>query len=62
MAETMSVKQMQKVVLDLQKDVEFLKQHLDEVPKEAYVKKIRKIEQRARFLDISDFTNRFKLK
>ena len=60
--QNMTMEELQKEVTNLKGDVEFLKQHLDEEPKEAYVRKIKKIEQRAKFLDVPDFAKKFRLK
>ena len=57
----MSMKELRKEVLNLKKDLEFLKQHLDEEPKEEYVRRIKNIEEKGKFLDIKDFAKRFEL-
>lgn len=60
--ETITIKELQKELLNLKKDVEYIKEHLDEEPKGAYIKKIRSIEQRGKFIDVADFAKEFGLK
>ena len=57
--------QMKKIHQELQllkREVAYIKEHIDEQPRNEYVEKIKKVDKRGKFIDVSNFSKEFGLR